>query len=376
MGEAASSPSADAVAAAAPPRTLRLRLREVVDETADARSLVFEVPPALAEALRYRPGQFLTLRLPVQGRVLPRCYSMSSAPGLDEGLRVTVKRVTGGRGSNWICDRLRVSDEVEVLPPAGVFTPRRLDGDFLLFAGGSGITPVFSILRTALAQEQGQGRIRLFYANRDERSVIFHRELAELACAHPQRLQVLHWLDSVQGVPSVAQLAQWAELGDLHREAQAFICGPGPFMDAAAAALDQIGMAPERLHVERFVSLPEEAAAGEGGAASASASAAPAVPDLPAVVDAAEVELLLDGQTHQLRCGGQETLLQAALRVGIALPHACQAGLCGACMCRVQEGSVHLRHNEALDQKDLAKSWTLACQAQPTSPRLRVQFPG
>jgi 3-ketosteroid 9alpha-monooxygenase subunit B len=94
------------------------------------------------------------------------------------------------------------------------------------------------------------------------------------------------------------------------------------------------------------------------------------------VVDAAEVELLLDGQTHQLRCGGQETLLQAALRVGIALPHACQAGLCGACMCRVQEGSVHLRHNEALDQKDLAKSWTLACQAQPTSPRLRVQFPG
>ncbi|HMZ02308.1 MAG TPA: ferredoxin--NADP reductase [Burkholderiaceae bacterium] len=357
---------------AAAPRTLRLRLRAVVDETADARSLVFEVPPGQAEALRYRPGQFLTLRLPVDGRVLPRCYSMSSSPGLDEGLRVTVKRVACGRGSNWICDQLRAGDEVEVLPPAGVFTPRSLDGDFLLLAGGSGITPVFSILRSVLAQGQGQGRILLVYANRDERSVIFREALAALAGAHPARLQVIHWLDSVQGRPSVAQLAELVRaLPQQQPQAQAFICGPAPFMDAAVAALQAIAMAPERIHVERFASLPEEPAAGD-------ASATPPTPTPAATpaVDEAEVELLLDGQTHRLRCAGHETLLQAALRAGIAVPHSCQAGLCAACMCQVKDGSVHLRHNEALDQKDLAKSWTLACQALPTSPRLRVQFPG
>ena len=230
-----------------------LRVRAVIDETHDAKSLVFEVTPGLASVFDYRPGQFVTLRLPVQGRHVPRCYSMSSAPALDDGLRVTVKRVTDGRGSNWICDRIKVGDSIEVLPPSGVFTPHSLAGDFLLLAGGSGITPVFSILRSALMR--GSGRIALLYANRDERSVIFRDELKVLAAAHPTRLQVIHWLDSVQGVPSVAQLA---ELARPFRQGQAFICGPGPYMDAAVAALQAIEMAPEQIHVERFASLPDE----------------------------------------------------------------------------------------------------------------------
>ena len=230
-----------------------LKVQAVVEETHDAKSIVFAVPPELAETFRYRPGQFLTLRLPVLGRHLPRCYSMSSAPTLDETLRVTVKRVQGGRGSNWVCDRVRPGDTLEVMAPAGVFTPASLQGDFLLCAGGSGITPVFSILRSALAH--GQGRIGLLYANRDERSVIFREELNALAAAHPARLQVVHWLDSVQGVPSVAQLA---ELARPWSQGEAFICGPGLFMDAMVSALDKAGMAAERVHVERFVSLPDE----------------------------------------------------------------------------------------------------------------------
>ncbi|RFO96023.1 3-ketosteroid-9-alpha-hydroxylase [Rhodoferax lacus] len=337
-----------------------LQVRAVVDESHDARSISFDVPPALADVFRYRPGQFLTLRLPVQGKYLPRCYSMSSTPGLDTGLRVTIKRVHQGRGSNWLCDQVKAGDTLELLAPAGVFTPRALEGDFLLFAGGSGITPVFSILRAVLAQ--GSGRVHLVYANRDERSVIFRDALKALAAAHPERLQVTHWLDSVQGIPSVAQLA---ELARAHRQAQAFICGPGPFMDAAVAALQTIDMADAQIHVERFVSLPEEDAP------------APAQTQPPAAstVDEAEVELHLDGQVHQLRCGGNETLLQAALRAGIAAPYSCQAGLCAACMCQVKEGSVHMRHNEALDHRDLAKAWTLSCQAVPTSARLRIHFP-
>ena len=338
-----------------------LKVKAVNEETHDAKSVVFEVPPELAETFRYRPGQFLTLRLPVLGRHLPRCYSMSSAPTLDAHLRVTVKRVKDGRGSNWVCDRVRPGDTLEVMAPAGVFTPGSLQGDFLLCAGGSGITPVFSILRSALAH--GQGRVRLLYANRDERSVIFRDELNALAAAHPARLQVIHWLDSVQGVPSVAQLA---ELARPWAQAQAFICGPGLFMDAMASALDKAGMPGEHVHVERFVSLPDE----EDVAAINAAAPAPA-----AAVERATVEMELDGEVHVLDVAGTETLLDAALKAGINAPHSCQAGMCASCMCQVVEGEVHLRHNEVLDAKDLAKRWTLSCQALPTTERVKVRFP-
>jgi len=137
---------------AAPARWRTLRVRAVVEETHDAKSMIFDVPAAEAEAFRYRPGQFLTLRLPVAGRHLPRCYSMSSAPMVDDAPRVTVKRVEGGRGSNWLCDHVQPGSVLEVLPPAGVFTPRSLEGDFLLLAGGSGITPMMSIARTLLQE--------------------------------------------------------------------------------------------------------------------------------------------------------------------------------------------------------------------------------
>lgn len=342
-----------------------LRVTAVVAETQDAKSIVFDVPAQQATDFAYKPGQFLTLRLPIGGRHVPRCYSMSSTPGLDQGLRVTVKRVAGGRGSNWICDHLRSGDQIEVMPPAGVFTPRTLQGDFLLLAGGSGITPMFSILRAALSQ--GQGRLVLLYANRDERSVIFRDELKALAAAYPTRLQVIHWLDSVQGVPSVAQLAELARAG-ASPQRQAFICGPGPFMDAAVEALQALETPSEQVHVERFASLPDEESTAERAA---EVAAAP----VPEAVDEARLTLRLDGVEHELVCRGGETVLEAALRAGLSAPYSCQAGLCASCMCQVLEGSVHLRHNEALDKKDLAKAWTLACQAVPTSERLRIRFP-
>ena len=339
-----------------------LRVASVVSETHDAKSFEFDIPPELAETFAYRPGQFLTLRVPVFGRHLPRCYSMSSAPTLDGRPRVTVKRVAKGRASNWLCDHVRVGDMLEVMPPAGVFVPRAPQGDFLLFAGGSGVTPIFSILRSALAH--GQGRIGVVYANRDERSVIFRTQLQELAAAHPARLQVIHWLDSVQGVPSVAQLA---ELARPWRDATAFICGPAPFMDAAVAALAMLGVEGEQVHVERFVSLPDEE-----DAAAVSAAAAAAAP-VEAVAEAA-VDVSLNGERHTVACGGSETVLEAMLRAGLQAPHSCLSGMCGSCMCQIEEGSVHLRHNEVLDQKDLARSWTLSCQAVPTSERLRIRF--
>ncbi|MCU1756675.1 ferredoxin--NADP reductase [Pseudomonas helleri] len=335
---------------------LALRVARVIEETADASSVVFDVPAHLGELFSYKPGQFLTLRVPFEGGWLPRCYSLSSTPLLDEPLRVTIKRVHQGRASNWLCSELQVGQTIDVLPPAGVFVPRNLDGDLLLFGGGSGVTPVLSILRSALLA--GKGRILLFYANRDEASVIFKDELKALASAYAQRLQIVHWLDSVQGIPSVEQLA---ELARPFLHAQAFICGPGPFMDASVNALKRLRMPDRNVHVERFVSLP-----GEGELLPASSSEA---------AMAAQLLVRLDGEDYQLPCDSGETVLNAMERAGLKPPSACRVGGCASCMCTLESGDIELLYNDALDAGELAEGWILACQAVPTSAQLRIRFP-
>lgn len=340
------------------PEYLTLTVAEVVHETADSCSFVFDVPAALAGRFSYRPGQFLTLRIPHGDDWLPRCYSLSSCPLHDEPLRVTVKRVADGRGSNWLCDRLSVGDSVQVLPPAGVFVPKTLDTDLLLFAGGSGITPVLSILRAAL--KEGRGRIRLVYANRDENSVIFRDLLRQLALHHPTRLQVIHWLDSVQGRPLPEQLAAFAEG---FAQAEAFICGPGPFMDGAVAALKAAGLPSQAVHVERFVSLP-----GEGEQSTESV-----VEHAGAL--AARLTVELDGERHSLDCQPGELLLAAMRREGLQPPHSCLVGACASCMCTLVEGEVELLANEALDADELKEGWTLACQAIALTSNVHLRFP-
>ena len=340
------------------PDYISLEVTAVIAETHDSCSFEMAVPPDLAERFCYRPGQFLTLRIPHGDDWLPRCYSLSSSPFAGETLRVTVKRVDDGRGSNWLCDQVRPGDRVQVLAPAGVFVPRSLDGDFLLFAGGSGITPVMSILRSVLTQ--AQGRVRLVYANRDEKSVIFQELLQGLVREYPQRLQVVHWLNSVQGLPSVAQLAHLAA-GFEH--AEAFICGPGPFMDACVEALASAGLPGKAVHVERFVSLPSESEQ----------------PNISVVehLGAAATRLVveLDGSTHEIDCGEGELLLAAMRREGLQPPHSCLVGSCASCMCTLVEGTVDLMNNDALDQQELNEGWTLACQAVATSDRVHLRFP-
>jgi len=333
-----------------------LRVAQVVEETHDSRSIVFEIPTELRDRFHFKPGQHLQLHVPCGARPLPRCYSLSSIPDGVEAPRVTVKRVVDGRASNWLCAELKAGDTVEVAAPAGMFTPRRFDADFLLYAGGSGITPVFSILRTAL--KVGKGRIRLVYANRDERSVIFGRELAQLAREHPQRLEVIHWLDSVQGFASQAQL------GALSRgweAAECFICGPGVFMDASAAALRDAGVAGGRIHIERFVSLPEDAD-----------------DDTPAKAPTGElvsIEAELDGVKHEIQGRKDQLLVDAMEDAGLMPPYSCRSGACAACMCHLEEGDVELLHNHVLTDQEMQEGWILACQALPLTPRVRLRYP-
>ncbi|RQZ31783.1 3-ketosteroid-9-alpha-hydroxylase [Burkholderia sp. Bp9017] len=336
----------------------RLTVADVIAESDDACSFVFDVPAALRDAFAYRPGQFLTLNVPCAEATVARCYSLSSAPGIDAAPKITVKRVRDGRASNWLCDHIRAGDALDVLPPAGVFTPRTLDGDLLLFAGGSGITPVLSILKSALVH--GRGMLTLIYANRDERSVIFRDELQQLAHRHPGRLREIHWLDSVQGVPQQRHLE---ELARPFSRQETFICGPALFMENALAAMLGLGLPRARVHVERFASLPDAPAQADAAATAAEAG------------DGAAIETVLDGDAFTFDSAPGETLLDAMLRAGVPAPNSCRMGQCGACMCRIERGEVALDSNHVLDDDEIAAGWTLACCARPASDALRVVFP-
>ncbi|RAY13531.1 3-ketosteroid-9-alpha-hydroxylase [Actinomadura craniellae] len=339
------------------PGPLEVRVVEVVRETADARSLVLEPVGEGRDRFAYRPGQFLTLRA---GRVA-RCYSLSSSPARDEKLKVTVKRVAGGEGSNWICDNVAEGDVLQVLRPAGTFVPRSLDVDLLLLAAGSGITPVMSILKSCLYA--GTGSVTLVYANRDEHSVIFRDELVALAGEHGDRLTVVHWLESVQGLPTLSGLRALARP---YTGREAFVCGPGPFMDLVVAALAGLGVPDGRVHLERFSSLtgdpfteePEET--GDAGD-----------PE-----DAVPVEVELDGETRTVSWPRGRRLLDTLLAAGLDAPYSCREGSCSACACILLEGEVEMERNEVLDARDLADGLILACQATPVTDRFKITYDG
>lgn len=337
---------------------VRLRVSDVIEESHDSRSIVFDTR-GREDLFTYRPGQFLTLRVPVSGRHVARCYSLASSPFLNEPLKVTVKRVEGGIASNWLIDSLHANDEIEVLAPAGGFTPRVLDTDLLLIAGGSGVTPIMSILKSAL--RMGKGKVTLIYANRDERSVIFAQELNKLAQEYPERMVVHHWLESVQGLPSVAQIATLAG-GSVGYEA--FICGPDKFMDCAVEALLRVGMDRKHVHVERFVSLSQD----------------PGIPVAP-MDDSGEtagnetaLSILFDGIVTQLPWRPERTLLDTLLMADIPAPYSCREGKCSACICKLTQGSATMVHNEVLNQEDVAEGWLLACQAVPNDAAVSVSF--
>ncbi|MEV6898238.1 ferredoxin--NADP reductase [Amycolatopsis sp. NPDC051372] len=331
-----------------------LTVAEVIVETADARSIVFTIPEGHQAAFAYAPGQFLTLRIPSDrtGSVA-RCYSLSSAP-YEGRVQVTVKRT--GYGSGWVCEELRVGAEIDVLPPAGVFVASSLDRDFLLLAAGSGITPVMSILKSAL--RHGTGQVVLVYANRDEASVIFARELAELVTQHPGRLTVVHWIESLQGLPSARMLET---LAAPYRGRDAYLCGPAPFMAAARTALTVLGVPRERVHVEKFHSLtgnpfeqtPEPVAAGS---------------------ETARLTVDLDGETHTVAWPRQRKLLDHLLAEGLDAPYSCREGQCSACACRLVSGEVKMLNNEVPDAEDLADGIVWPASRCPVTDEVSVSY--
>ncbi|GAA2118468.1 FAD-binding oxidoreductase [Nocardioides bigeumensis] len=233
-----------------------LRVGTVVRETADTVSVSLEVPDHLRAALTFRPGQFLTVAVPsLETGLVARAYSLSSSPLETDRMTFSVKWTPDGYASKWLHDNVEAGDQLRVLRPSGIFSPRSLDADLLMYAAGSGITPMMSIIRTVLAPIDaggGAGRMALFYANRDRASVVFAAELDRLAAAHPGRLVVEHWLEEERGLPTGEAIREHAAA---YLDRDSFCCGPKPFMDVVAAELRALGFPRERRHQERFVSL-------------------------------------------------------------------------------------------------------------------------
>jgi ferredoxin-NADP reductase len=328
-----------------------LRIKRVVRETSDAVSLVLDVPEHCSDRFRYQAGQFLTLRVTLDGEDLRRCYSMSSAPAEDE-LQITVKRDPGGRVSNWLNDTASEGAEIHAGPPEGRFCLRDNADEIVAFAGGSGITPIMSLVRTALANSSR--RIRLLYANRTRESVIFADALHLLADKYADRLVVEHHIDDDSGVVTSEAVESFIASADA---ADYYICGPAPFMDTVEEAVATSGVASERVHLERF-------------------TAAPVPSDIADSADeATEVVVIdLDGKktTADYRAGN--TLLQTARMAGLRAPSSCETGSCGTCMARIIAGSARMLNNDALDDDEVAEGWVLTCQSLPISQTVHVVY--
>ncbi|MEO3787475.1 ferredoxin--NADP reductase [Actinocorallia sp. B10E7] len=315
-----------------------IRIKRIIQETADTRTYVLDAP------FDYQAGQFLTFK--VCGTL--RSYSMSSSPATDPELTTTVKRVPGGLVSNWMHDNLSPGDLLEATPPAGVFCLRETSAPLVAFSGGSGITPVLSLVKTALAATDR--RVRLLTADRDGDSIIFEATLAQLAERYPGRLEVRHHLDSLAGFLTEARVKEFAADA---RDADFYICGPEPFMDLVERALLAQGADPGQLFIERFGS-------GDDGA--------------PGEETEGTVTIVLSGKTHTVPQHSGETLLQSARRAGLAPPFSCEAGNCATCIAQVTEGRAQMKINNALDEDEVADGWVLTCQGEPATPHLTVVY--
>ena len=328
----------------------RLTVAEVVQETEDARSYALAVPDALLPSFRYRAGQHLTFRVNVDGEILMRSYSLSSAPESHGLPVVTVKRIAQGRASSWFHQSVSLGTVLEVSEPTGRFVCDDGDAPLLFCAAGSGITPVLSMIRSALATTDRV--MTLFYANRDAGSTIFRGVVAGLAAEHPDRFEAILHYDDEHGFPDATVLE-----GLLSRPTgfQLYLCGPAPFMATVRAAAAAAGLPDARVHLERFDAAPES-----GGAAKA----------VPAGNGhACNAHVMTKGARHIVRVSAGQSLLQAALAEGLDVPYACEEGYCGSCAAKCLDGEIVHACNDVFNADELAAGWILTCQAHPRQDR-------
>jgi ring-1,2-phenylacetyl-CoA epoxidase subunit PaaE len=343
--------------------------------TDDSVEVAFGVPATLRAAFEFAPGQHLTVRRADAGEEIRRSYSICSTPAelVERGeVRIGVRRVAGGAFSERATRELRAGDTVEVLPPLGHFTTA-LDPDrvrhYAAIAAGSGITPVLSLLASALATEPGS-RFTLVFGNREAASVMFADDLADYKDRYPRRLQVVHALSrEPQLSPLLSGRLDAARLRDILDSPllnastvdEWFLCGPYGMVVDAQGVLAERGVPASSVHTELFHVEPEPVVRTAHD------------PDAPAAV-AANLTVLLDGRESTVAMAPGERVLDAALRVRPELPYACKGGVCSTCRARLTEGEVEMARNYALEPDELAAGYVLTCQSTPKTDRVAVDY--
>src|SRR4051812_46414343 len=348
-----------------------LRVAEIVPETDEANSIRFEVPADLHERFAFKAGQHLTLRATINGEEVRRNYSLCTAPAEGDWM-VTVKRIGGGLFSNWGRDQLKAGETVEAMVPHGGFTTEFHDAKnshFVGIAGGSGITPVLSLIKTLLREEPNSS-FTLLYGNRDSSSVIFLEALAGLKDKYLGRLEIYHFLDAEEqdielfnGMLNRERLEE--AITSFVRDAPVvdgwFICGPGPMMDAAEGALLDRNTPKDRIHIERFTAdRPPEAVAQE-------------IAQLQTQAEGVTVAVTLDGRTRRVPFTAGN-ILDSARASGLPAPFACKAGVCATCRAKVTKGKVEMAARYGLTDEEVADGYVLTCQSVPLGDGVAVDY--
>jgi ring-1,2-phenylacetyl-CoA epoxidase subunit PaaE len=354
------------------PRFHSLTVADVRQETPECLSVGFVVPPALVSAYRFRPGQYLTLRARIEGAEVRRAYSICAAP--EEGtLRVAIKRLDGGMFSGWAHATLRPGAALDVMTPDGRFGVPAAPGSdrtLVAFAAGSGITPILSILKSALTQEHG--RFFLFYGNRTAASIIFRAEIEDLKDRYLSRLAVFHVLSRERQDVALFDGRLDAEKVRLllrrlvpQPVAHALLCGPRPMIEGLRPALEASGLAPEQVRGERPTP-------GEGGRPPP--LPAPGLAAASVARPVAHATIVADGVRSEVEVAAGEAILEAGIRAGLNLPFSCRGGMCCTCRARLVEGGAEMTVNYSLEPWEMAAGYVLTCQARPTSARVVVDY--
>jgi len=350
-----------------------LKVREVHEEAPDAVSVTFEVPDDLKETFRYRQGQHLTLRKQIDGEELRRSYSICASVAEDD-LRIAVRELPEGRFSGWIRRHLKAGDEIEVFPPVGRFNTEldpANEKHYVAFAAGAGITPIISILKTALETEP-KSRFTLFFGNRTPETTIFRSELNRLKNRYMDRLSVQHVFSRAEtgteffhGRLDKAKVTQILErLLPLEAIDEAFLCGPDRMIEEVSAALTGRGLEARRLHTERFTNEGQSAVRRAREPRRTEAHAA-----------AGALRIRLDGRVHEIAYDpSMGTVLEAAEKAGLEVPFSCRGGVCTTCRAKIEEGEAEMEVNYGLEDHEIASGFVLTCQAVPTSETLTISY--
>jgi ring-1,2-phenylacetyl-CoA epoxidase subunit PaaE len=352
------------------PHYYDLKVKQVIQETKDAITLVFEQPAS--GNISYKAGQFLTLIVPIQGKDVRRAYSLCSSPFVDQDLAVTVKRVDKGLMSNWLPDNVKAGQTIKVMEPMGQFTTEfsaSRKRHLIMFAGGSGITPMMAIIKSTLNQEP-DSICSLIYCNRDIDSIIFRETLTKLETQYEGRLHVIHVLDNApMNWQGYSGLLNHDMLTRLFERIPAWgidkttylMCGPEGMMKNVDSLLEQQRIPKDKIFKESFVQgtidkdkKAEPAASGEA--------------------KAREVTIRYDGQEYKVLVPADKTILETALDQGIDLPYSCQSGLCTACRGKALSGQVKLDEEEGLSQSERAEGYVLTCVGHPLTDDVVIEI--